>query len=104
MSGPFRLNIRREVTLHMVNIEGRGGDSAHDEYFLSNKAAVVASAVDGKNQEPTMVSAWQLTDGRFVIPRFVGISKPPSPKQTAKLLVGLSPAQRLVLARTAKGS
>lgn len=89
-----------EVTLFKVEIEGRGGDSVHDEYFETEQGAIIASAVDGQNLTPKPVRVFKLSDGTYVDrPRVICVSTPPDKKQLDKLLEGMTPAQKLLLRR-----
>jgi hypothetical protein len=86
------------VTLYKVEIEGRGGDNAHEEYFETRKSAVLASAVDGQNREPTPEDVLKMSDGTHIrMPGRIHISEPPSEEQVAKLMESLTPAMRLLL-------
>ena len=83
--------------LFEVTIDGRGGDSVHEEYFVSRDDAVIASAVDGQNREPREVDVYEMSDGSFV--QFTHYRVSPSPSQTdrRKILESLTPAQRLLM-------
>jgi hypothetical protein len=88
------------VTLYKVEIEGRGGDSSREEYFETPEAAILASAVDGKNLEPTREDVLKLSDGTFILmPVFVHISQPPSKEQVAKLIGNLPPALKMLVSQ-----
>ena len=91
--------IEGEAILYQVRIEGRGGDSAHDEHFETRDAAILASAVDGKNRIPTPVEVDKLSDGSYVTMKYISVYSAPTEEQTAKLLENLTPAQKILLNR-----
>ena len=89
-----------EITMFRVTIEGRGGDSVHDEWFETADAAVLASAIDGGNDAAHPEVVLRLSDGTHILPpRTIHISTPPTIGAVAKLLDNLSPATRALLRR-----
>lgn len=89
------------VTLFKVQIEGRGGDSVHDEYFETRGAAILASAIDGGNHEPEEVIALKFPDGSIMkLGEFIHITHPPHGRDVAKLRESFTdrrtPAERLL--------
>jgi len=94
------LTIVEEVTAYEVEIEGRGGDSVHDEVYETKEGAILASAIDGKNNRPVPVSLLKLSDGSFIeLPLHVAVRSEPSEEETTKLLDKLPPAVKLLLKR-----
>jgi len=94
------LTIVGEVTAYEVEIEGRGGDSVHDEIFETKEGAILASAIDGKNNTPRPVYLLKLSNGDFIRPpQYVPVRPEPTEGDTAKLLETLSPAVKLLLER-----
>ncbi len=87
-----------EATLYKVEIEGRGGDSVRDCYFVTHEDAVFASALDGQNRIPTELPALLLSDGTYVhVPKVIHISLAPSQTDIEKLKEKLTPALKLLL-------
>ncbi len=94
------LSIVGEVTAYMVEIEGRGGNSVHDEVYETNEGAILASAIDGQNNTPRPITLLKLSNGTFIEPpRSVTIRPAPSEEETAKLLDKLPPAVKLLIGR-----
>ena len=84
--------------LFAVEIQGRGGDSVQDKYFVTAEEAIFASALDGRNLEPQEVEVMEFSDGNLMLdPNFVSLSKGPTEEERRKLLDNLTPAQRLIL-------
>lgn len=91
-----------EVILFVIEIEGRGGDSVYEEFYETSDDAILASAIDGRNNKPKETLALKLSDGTYILPpRFIRVSNKPSDEQIkslkAKLLAGLTPAQELLV-------
>jgi ATP-dependent Clp protease ATP-binding subunit ClpA len=96
------LTILGERDVHVVEIEGRGGDSARDEYFDNEEDAILASAVDGQNRKPRIERVVQLSNRDLIeMPKFIRISKPPTVAQITRLEGTLTPAQRILQKRRA---
>jgi len=92
--------IVKVVTLYKVEIQGRGGDSIHDEYFETQEGAIFASAVDGRNQMPTPERFLKLSNGVLIeFPQAVQVSNPPSDEQIEKLAEKLPTFAKLLLDR-----
>ena len=94
----------KETALYRVEIQGRGGDDVHDEYFKEKKDAVLASAIDGGNKTPYVEIVFELSDGRYMKkPEYVRVSRPPSRKEMKalreQLTEGLTPAQRIIMGK-----
>ena len=91
------------VMLHVVEIEGRGGDSVRNEYFAGAEDAIFASAIHGQNRTPSMVTAMKFSDGTLMIEyRAVSISPRPPESEIAKLTEKLTPAQKILLGKSKK--
>jgi hypothetical protein len=94
-----KLSVLGERILYRVEIVGRGGDSVHDEYFLTREHAILASAVDGHDHPPYTICVLELSDGSFVQMKRIGVSLPPSEEEIEKLLENLTPAQKILFER-----
>ncbi|HCC05855.1 TPA: hypothetical protein DEP94_00600 [Candidatus Nomurabacteria bacterium] len=96
-------SVVEEVTLYSVEIEGRGGNSVRNEYFLSNQDALLASAIDGCNHTPIPVRALKFSDDTYGIVSEFRISIPPGEEQIAafkkRVLEGLTPMQKFMLSQ-----
>lgn len=80
-----------------ITIDGRGGDSVDEEYFLNKSDAIMASAVDGPNRTPDRVEVMEFSDGTLMLPgRGIRLSKPLSEEAKQKLLDGMTPAQKIL--------
>ena len=74
------------VNVFKVQIDGRGGDSVHDEYFETRGAAILASAIDGGNREPEEVLGLKFEDGSYMrLGEFFRTTPPPHGNEVAKL-------------------
>jgi hypothetical protein len=96
------LRADRLVTLFAVQISGRGGDDENEEYFMTEKDAILASALDGKDRTPRMVAMVPLSDGHFMFqPAIVTVSPTPDHERVevwkAQRAARLTPAERLFL-------
>jgi hypothetical protein len=91
-----------EVGLWVVEIEGRGGDSVHDEYFKTEQDAIMASAIDGENNTPRRSTAMKFSDGSYMksSPVFVQPSPKLDKETRAKILGKLTQAQRILFGLT----
>lgn len=86
-----------EVTLYRVDIQGRGGDSVHDEYFETKEDAIMASAVDGQNHLPARENVLKLSEGTLIkMPVCVHVSAPPTPAEMEDLKSRFTPAQKIL--------
>ena len=95
-----RVFFQGEITLYRVQIDGRGGDSIHYEYFETEKDAELASAIDGGYHNTRAVSVMKLSNGRHMeMPQYIDISPPPGRGAKKKLLGELPRAQKVWLAR-----
>jgi len=85
--------------LYRVPIEGRGGDSEHFSYYKAFDDAVIASALDGKNERPTTISVLEFSDGTFICePTCIKPNLPPNRDEALKALTNnLTLAQRILL-------
>ena len=90
------------INVWEVQIEGRGGDSVHEEYFPTEKDAILASAIDGGNHTPREISVMKFSDGTFVKSYSpIAIEEPVvlSQDQKDQIMGKLQPATRLLLSK-----
>lgn len=79
------ISVVEEVTLYKVEIEGRGGDNVRTVTYHTNEAAVMASAIDGKNRTPRGFRALKFSDGSYGNVQLYRIDPGPTPEEIAKL-------------------
>lgn len=90
-------------TVYEVEIEGRGGDSVHEERYEKEEDAVIAAALDRLEHgyrtvhEPRPVTVMEFSDGNYYDVHSMGVNSPPNDEERKKVLGGLSRAQKILL-------
>ena len=90
--GPMKVgtSVVEEVTVYKIQIDGRGGDSIDDEYYLEMGDAILAGAVDGTNHPIRTETILKLSDGTYIgQPRGIRISLRPSKEDVARAVAKL---------------
>ena len=89
---PIGLTIVGTTTVYRVQIDGRGGDSEHDEEFATQKEAEGASLVDGSAHKVQAVEVYKMSDGSLMSGcHEVRLSKGPSKEELEEAANKLAP-------------
>lgn len=88
------------TAIYRVTIDGRGGDSVHDEYFVDRDDAIFASALDDNNRTPEPVIVFKFSDDTLILPgKEIHLCQGPTTEERRKVLKNLTPAQRILFER-----